>query len=83
MSFTSQTSEDGLEDLKPSPKLDVITKYRNDLDFLKNAKMIIERELTEKNIADEEIDKRLAKLSKSISKLENMIAEWEAQHGTD
>ena len=73
-----------MEPLKPDAKfikgnLDLLSKYESDLEFLKNGKMTIERQMAEKGIADDVVDKKLAKLTKSITKLESMVRDYRNQ----
>ena len=72
------------EPLKPDAKfiqgnLDLLGKYKSDLDFLKNGKMTIERNMAEKGIDDATADKKLRKLTKSIEKLEQMVEDYQNQ----
>lgn len=89
-------SIENIDDLKPSPKvahsdaklspedtLDFLGKYRNDLEFLKNGKISIERSMSEKGIDNEVITKKLKKLTKSITHLEQMINEFEENNAQD
>lgn len=73
--------EGDLESIKPNYKtvesLDFLSKYKTDLDYLKNAKRVIEQYISEKNIEDEETDKRLKKINKAILKLEMAINDFE------
>lgn len=79
--------EGGMEELKPEPKVDIIhhyikseldllDKYENDLEYLRNGKMTIERKMVEDDIDDETINKKLRKLDKSIEKLTKMIENY-------
>jgi hypothetical protein len=73
--------EGDLEAIKPNYKtvgsLDFLSKYKTDLDYLKNAKRVIEQYISEKNIDDEETNKRLKKINKAILKLEMAINDFE------
>lgn len=73
--------EGGLEELKPVPKnvkadLDLLGKYENDLQYLRNGKMSIEKKLVDEGIDDETINKKLQKLDKSITKLTKMVDDY-------
>lgn len=90
MSFTSDEQpivDNGLNELKPAAKnvgsLNMISKYKSDLQRLENGKMTIERTLIEKGISDSEIDKKLKQLNKSIETLKQMIKDFEKEHGLD
>lgn len=90
MSFTSDEQpvvDNGLNELKPAAKnvgaLDMIGKFKSDLRRLENGKMIIERTLTEKGISDNEIDKKLERINKSIETLKQMIKDFEKEYGLD
>lgn len=71
-----------LEALKPLPtkiqsNLDLIGKFRSDLSYLRNGKMLVERDMAEKGIDDETANKQLRKITSSINKLEKLIDEYE------
>lgn len=90
MSFTSDEQhvvDNGLNELKPAAKnvgaLDMIGKFKSDLRRLENGKTIIERTLTEKGISDNEIDKKLKRINKSIETLKQMIKDFEKEYGLD
>lgn len=90
MSFTSDEQhvvDNGLNELKPAAKnvgaLDMIGKFKSDLRRLENGKTIIERTLTEKGISDNEIDKKLERINKSIETLKQMIKDFEKEYGLD
>lgn len=90
MSFTSDEQhvvDNGLNELKPAAKnvgaLDMIGKFKSDLRRLENGKTIIERTLTEKGISDNEIDKKLERINKSIKTLKQMIKDFEKEYGLD
>lgn len=90
MSFTSDEQpvvDNGLNELKPAAKnvgaLDMLGKFKSDLRRLENGKMIIERTLTEKGISDNEIDKKLEQINKSIETLRQMIKDFEKEYGLD
>lgn len=75
-------SIENIDAAKPEPKdvpLNFLDKYKTDLNYLKNGKMIIERRMVEKGIDDDTIDKKLSKLSKSIERLENLIKDYEKE----
>ena len=90
MSFTSDEQpvvDNGLNELKPDAKnvgaLDMLGKFKSDLRRLENGKTIIERTLTEKGISDNEIDKKLERINKSIETLKQMIKDFEKEYGLD
>ena len=90
MSFISDEQpvvDNGLNELKPAAKnvgaLDMLGKFKSDLRRLENGKMIIERTLTEKGISDNEIDKKLERINKSIETLKQMIKDFEKEYGLD
>ena len=90
MSFTSDEQpvvDNGLNELKPAAKnvgaLDMLGKFKSDLRRLENGKMVIERTLTEKGISDNEIDKKLERIKKSIETLKQMIKDFEKEYGLD
>ena len=90
MSFTSDEQpvvDNGLNELKPAAKnvgaLDMLGKFKSDLRRLENGKMVIERTLTEKGISDNEIDKKLERINKSIETLKQMIKDFEKEYGLD
>lgn len=66
---TSQLSDEG--------KLDILTKYKVELDYLKRGRERIVASMTEDKYGNEVINKKLEKLSKSIEYLENGIKELE------
>lgn len=69
--------ENGLDALKPSaktiPNLDLINKFKSDLNFLETGKLDIEKTLAEKGIEDEVIDKKMRKLNRAIERLTKLI----------
>jgi septation ring formation regulator EzrA len=69
-----------MEAIKPSPRLvnnmDVIGKYEADLEYLKNGKMIIERQMAEKGMSDEVVNKKLSKLTKTIERIDKLLEDF-------
>lgn len=76
---------ENLEIAKPEPKniksFNLLEKYKNDLQYLENGKMLIERRMAEDGIEDATADKQLKRLTNSIETLRNLISNYELQGG--
>ena len=76
---------ENLEIAKPNPKnvksFNLLEKYKNDLQYLENGKMLIERRMAEDGIEDATADKQLKRLTNSIETLRNLISTYELQGG--
>lgn len=76
---------ENLEITKPEPKnvkpFNILEKYKNDLQYLENGKMLIERRMAEDGVEDATADKQLKRLTNSIETLRNLISTYEIQGG--
>ena len=75
---------EGIENAKPSAKnlggLNVVGKYREDLDRLKSARDRVRQRVEDTGIEDSEIESRLERLDKSIETLQRLIDDFENEH---
>ena len=75
---------EGIENAKPSAKnlggLNVIGKYREDLDRLKSARDRVKQRVEDRGIENDEIKNRLEKLDKSIETLQRLVDDYENEH---
>lgn len=75
---------EGIENAKPAAKnlggLNVIGKYREDLDRLKSARDRVKQRVENNGIEDDEIKSRLEKLDTSIETLQRLVDDYENEH---
>lgn len=75
---------EGIENAKPAAKnlggLNVIGKYREDLDRLKSARDRVKQRVEGHGIEDDEIKSRLEKLDTSIETLQRLVDDYENEH---
>jgi hypothetical protein len=78
---------EGIENAKPDAKnlggLNVIGKYREDLDRLKSARDKVKQRVEDHGIEDDEIKRKLEKLDKSIETLQRLVDDYENEHRTE
>ena len=78
---------EGIENAKPDAKnlggLNVIGKYREDLDRLKSARDRVKQRVEDHGIENDEIKNRLEKLDKSIETLQRLVDDYENEHRTE
>ncbi len=75
---------EGIENAKPAAKnlggLNVIGKYREDLDRLKSARDRVKQRVEDNGIENDEIESKLEKLDQSIEMLQRLIDDFENEH---
>lgn len=78
---------EGIENAKPAAKnlggLNVIGKYREDLDRLKSARDRVKQRVEDNGIENDEIESKLEKLDQSIEILQRLIDDFENEHRTE